>query len=140
MATLLFAGIGDQVRAALDVSLDPSALPDATISLPIFVDGAEADILATDPNALTYLVTDAARARVERAFIYLTAAYIAPTLPAITGEQVGGDRYSRAAWDGAKRAAELRGLANAELAAYLNPSGQVEPLFSFGLACGRRGR
>lgn len=140
MATLLQAGSYDQIRACLDTSLDANALSDSVIDADIFAGRAESEILARDPNALTYLTTDAAYARVLRALHYLTAALIAPTLPAITAEQVGSDRYSRAAWDGTKRAAELRGLANAELAAYLNTDGLVEPLFAFGRAPGYRGR
>jgi hypothetical protein len=139
MSTLLSAFSFDQVRAAIDLALDASALPDETIALPLFVDRAEADIVAQDASALTYLPADSRYDRVQRAHIYFTAAYIVPSLPNITQEQVGSDRYTRKEWDAEKQVARLRGLANAELAAYLTTDGLSEPLFAFGRACGRRG-
>lgn len=137
---LLQANSFAEIRAAIDLSLDAAALPDDIIALDLFAGGAEAEIVARDPLATTYTVDDAAYTRVLRALHYLTAARLCPALPAITSEKLGADSYNRTAFDAGKRAAELRGLANQELAAYLEADGLTVPLFAFGTVPGYRGR
>lgn len=140
---ILEASDYDTVRAWIDISVDANALPDSTIDL--YGPLAESDVLSRDAYALDYsesgTAPDAVKwTRVRRAAVFLTAALLCGALPAITSEQVGGDRYARTAFDAEKRAAVLRGLASTELAGYLNPDGLAETLFAFGVARGYRGR
>jgi hypothetical protein len=131
-----------EIREQLDVTLDSTLLPDATIGRDAFVGEAEREVLARDPLALSYSAgTDNAK-RVRLAAIYLTAARLAVALPVLTSEEVSGaSRYQRAAWDPAVLASRLRQLAGEVFAAYLETSGSTSSVpFAFGLACGRRGR
>ena len=124
------------VRAAIDISLDSATLSDDVIQLEIFQGAAEADLLQRDPDAATRTGEEAARIR--RALVLLTAAKIAPALPAYTSETLGAYKYSRPEWDGTKRAAELKALAERELAVLLEDDGY--PLATtFARASGTRG-
>jgi hypothetical protein len=124
------------VRAAIDVSLDEDTLPDDVITLEIFADAAEADLLQRDPVAATRPASE--QPRVRRALVYYTAARIAPALPGYTSETLGAYKYSRPEWDGAKRAAELKALAERELAVLLE-SGGYPLATTFARASGTRG-
>lgn len=140
---ILEAGDYDAIRTRIDTALDSEALPDRVIDL--YGPDAESEVLARDPNALTYQPGGAAPddekwTRVRRAVIFITAARICGAITLPISEQLGSYRYSLSPWDAGKRAAELRGLAEKELAAYLEIDGHVLPLFSFGVACGSRGR
>jgi len=129
-----------QVRAALDVSLSADDLPDTVIALPIYLGAADAEIKRRDPNWATR--DEDALARLRRAVIYLTAASLAPAVPELTQERYPeGYSYARAN-SYVKRSAELRQLAEAELALVLAPSEPETlsmPTF-FGSASGRRGQ
>lgn len=127
------------IRAALDVSLKTTGLPDAVIALPIYQGAAEAEVLAQDPVAESR--TGAALQHVVNAAIFLTAAHLAPALPAITAETIGKVSYQRDV-DWAARAGELRSRADAELAAVLAPSTAHRPTppSMFAVASGRRGQ
>ncbi len=127
------------IRAALDVSLKTTTLSDAVIALPIYQGAAEAEVLARDPLAASR--TGAALQHVVNAAIFLTAAYLAPALPALTAETIGKYSYQRDV-DWTARAAELRARADAELAALLTPATAQKgsPPTMFGVASGRRGQ
>lgn len=137
--SLLSASDYPAIRAALDVSLKATALPDAVIALPIYQGAAESEVLARDPEAENR--SGAALQRVVNAAIFLTAAYLASALPTITAETVGRYSYQRDT-DWGARAAELRQRADAELAAVLTPDAAARPLppGMFAVASGRRGR
>src|SRR4051812_45313755 len=96
-----------EVRAQLDLTLDGTMLPDATIGLDAFVGEAEREVLARDPLALSRTGDEAARVRL--AAIYLTAARLALALPVLTSEETPeGQRYARQAWDPVALANRLR--------------------------------
>jgi len=84
------------IRAALDISLDASNLPDAVIALPQYAGQAELWIAANDPNSVSYFPGSEERIRTTIAAIYACAAYIVPALPNITSESYGDAmRYTR---------------------------------------------
>jgi hypothetical protein len=96
------------IRAALDISLDASNLPDAVINLPMYAGQAELWIVANDPLAPTYTPGSEAYIRTTIAAIYACAAYIVPALPNITSESYGDAmRYTRKEADMAKLEAAL---------------------------------
>jgi hypothetical protein len=140
MASLYSNALNAQIRAALDLTLDENALPNETIQMPIYGPSGELDTLAADPNAATYALDSAQWQRAVNAVVYFTAARLAPRLPQILRERLGDYEYQRQAWDGAAKAAELRGLAQEEIAANIESDGEVEPLTGFWLASGCRGR
>lgn len=108
------------IRAALDVSLDTKTLPDATIALQIYLDAAEAEVIARDPLAASR--TGDAETHIENAAIFLTAARLAPAIPQLVRVNRGSVGYQRMNVDWTQRAAELRQLADAEIAAVLTPT------------------
>lgn len=139
MALITAAVYGD-IRAAIDISLDETVLPDSIISRDIYAGAAEREVLARDPDALSRSGAD--RARVTAAAVLFTAARLAPAVPNITSEtQPGQSAYTRQAVDWTKRAADLRSLAEIELQAVLAPS-EAAPSrpTMFARAAGRRGR
>jgi hypothetical protein len=138
----LDAGSFDQVRACLDLSLDAASLPDELIAQPVYAPDAEAEVLERDVNAATYADGTVAKQRATNAAVFLTAARLAPSLPAIASEKLGDWQMSQTPPDLAKLAASLRGMAARQIS--LNVNGTTSaPLPSFGLAkagCGRRWR
>jgi hypothetical protein len=142
---ILTPGDYDSIRVLIDTGLDSDAVPDAVIESPAYGPTAESEVLLRDPNALTYqpggaAPDDAKWTRVRRAVIFIAAARLCPAVALPITEKLGSYTYTLPAWDAAKRAIELRGLAERELAGYLELDGLTKPLFSFGTACGRRGR
>jgi hypothetical protein len=127
------------IRAALDVTLDAGLLPDALIGLPINVGAAEAEVLARDPAAATR--TGVALQHVKNAAILLTAANLAPSLPAFTAQAFGSTSFQHKPVDWVARAAQLRQRADDELASVLQPAAVApERPTMFAVAAGRRGR
>lgn len=112
-----------EVRAALDVSLSEAELPDAIIGQRIYVDAAIAEVVDRYEDALTETDADKLE-RLRRAVVYLTAARLAPAVVRITALTVtrGDVSFSRQTFDPEKRAAELRGLADLELAEIIEPA------------------
>jgi hypothetical protein len=131
-----------QVRAVCDLSLDVVSLPDERIGLDVFVGEAEDEVKRLDPAWAAHLAADATGAQVVRAAVYLTAARIVPWLPVLTGNSFADERHTRAAYDPAARAADLRAKAFAALATYLPPDSvsALAPLPTvFTVASGTRG-
>jgi len=106
------------VRAALDISLTSAALPDAIIELDLYAGAATRAIRARDPIAESRTGDDLAR--VQLAAVLWCAALLVPALPQIASETHGDDTYRRQTSDPLVFATELRGRAEAELAAVLN--------------------
>jgi hypothetical protein len=130
-----------QVRARCDLSLDAVSLPDEKIGQDTFVGVAEAEVKRLDPDWEAHLADDTKADAVVRAAVCLTAAEILPSLPVLTGGATVDDRYTRAAWDPAKKVAELRAKAAAALVPIVaDTSPLVATSETFSLACGRRGR
>lgn len=127
------------VRAALDVSLDATTLPDATIGLAIYAGAAAVDVKRRDPAWATR--TGDALQRLENAQVLFTAALLAPAVPAIEREQMQDYSYTRSKVDWTARAATLIERANEELAAVVTPTATTpgRPAF-FSVAHGGRGR
>lgn len=128
------------IRAALDTSLDRSALPDDTIALDIYQGAAEREVQERDPDWATRSGADALRLRA--AAVFLTAARLAGAVIRVTSVNVQSRdlSYSRPVFDPAQKAAELRALAEQELTAVLTPSADTSgrPTM-FSLASSRRG-
>ncbi len=138
--TILTALDYPAIRAALDVSLNAQQLPDATIAQDVFLGAAEAELLQRVPTAAS--MTGGDLARVKRALVWLTAAYLAHSVVRITSlsVQTRDLSYSRQTFDPDEKAAELRARAGAEIAALVTPSATApgRPTM-FTLAGGRRG-
>lgn len=140
MADLFPTGSTEQVRNALDLRLTTSNLPDAIINQVIFKDEALEQLLAADPNALTYTDPSTAFSRAHRAMVYLVAALIAPVLPNLTRLELGDSVFAWEKWDGLARAAQLRALAQAAIALNTEADGLVPAMRQFETARGYRGR
>ena len=80
------------IRAVLDVSLDSTVLPDATIALDVFQGAAEADVERQDPSWASR--TGAEATAIQQAAIYYTAARIAPRYACPSGLRTG----AQASW------------------------------------------
>ncbi|MFZ1401124.1 MAG: hypothetical protein WAS33_29735 [Candidatus Promineifilaceae bacterium] len=126
------------VRAALDVSLNDKQLPDSIIGLDIYSGRAVREITSRVADATT-LTGDSER-RVIAAAVFLTAANIAPALPSIMRAESQHLSVQRKEVDWSKRAAELRQMAEEEIAELLEPdtTGAYRPTL-FARAKGRRG-
>ena len=139
--TILTALDYPAIRAALDVGLNAQQLPDATIAQGIFLGAAEDELLRKVPGAAAYAGDDLAR--VKRALVWLTAAYLAHSVVRLTSIsiQTRDLSYSRQTFDPDAKAAELRARAGVEIAALVTPSATVpaRPTM-FTLAGGGRGR
>ena len=129
------------IRAALDVDLNAQTLPDATIAQDIFLGAAEAELLRRVPTAAAMTGSDLAR--VKRALVWLTAAYLAHSVVRVTSlsVQTRDLSYSRQTFDPDEKARELRSRAEAEIGMLTEPT-RVAPgrPTTFTLAMGRRGR
>lgn len=129
------------IRAALDVGLNESQLPDATIGRDIFIGAAEAELLKRVPDAAGKTGSDLER--VKRALVWLTAALLAHSVVRITSMsiQTRDLSYSRQTFDPDEKAAVLRGRAEAEIAMLLTPTAMTPTRPTvFALAAGGRGR
>ena len=128
------------IRAALDVDLNATTLPDATIGQSIFVGAAEAELLRRVPDAADLTGDDLAR--VKRALVWLTAAYLAHSVVRVTSltVQTRDLSYSRPTFNPDEKATELRSRAEVEIGMLVAPT-QVAPgrPTMFTLAAGRRG-
>jgi hypothetical protein len=139
VAPLLTSANYPAIRAAIDITLDTTSLPDAIIALDTFIGAGMRDVLLLDPLAESRAGTDLQHA--QTAAILFTAARLVPALPQIVKEAFPDHSYERSRVDSAARAAELRQLAAAEIDAYLDPSNAVsERPTRFAVASGRRGR
>lgn len=127
------------VRAAIDLSLDATVVPDATIALPIFQGLAETQVLARDPLAAGRVDPDLTH--IKNAAIYLTAALLVASLPQIIQEDFAKDyRYVKQPVDREALAALLRARADDEIDAVLDPNGlSSERPSMFALGHGTRG-
>mgnify|MGYP001192831459 CR=1 FL=1 len=127
------------IRAAIDISLTATDLPDATIALDLYAGAAERWVLGRDPDAASRTGDDALR--VKEAAVCACAALLLPALPAIRRETHGDDSYERQVVDPEKQAAALWGRASAAIDAYLAPDDDDGPRPTFfALASGRRVR
>lgn len=138
--SILSAADYPAIRAALDTSLDTSALPDQTIALDIYQGAAEREVKERDPDWAARTGTDALRLRA--AAVFLTAARLTSAVIRVTSVNVQSRdlSYSRPVFDPAEKAAQLRALAEQELAALVTPNAATSgrPTM-FSLASSRRG-
>ena len=127
------------VRAALDITLDANALPDATIALDIYSGRAMREVEARIEGATALTGDD--ELKVTAAAVLLTAAKIAPAMPALTRGKAQYLEYQREGMDWSKRSAELRAMAESEIAELLEPTATVtfRPTM-MARAQGRRGK
>jgi hypothetical protein len=126
------------VRAALDITLDSVQLPDATIALDIYSGRAMREIEARVTGATALTGDD--ELKVTAAAVFLTAANLAPAMPAIMRAESQHLAVQRKEMDWNKRAADLRQMAEDEIAGLLEPdtTGPYRPTM-FARAKGRRG-
>ena len=127
------------VRAALDITLDANALPDATIALDIYSGRAMREVEARVDGATALTGND--ELQVTAAARFLTAAELAPAMPALARGKAQEWEEQRERMDWSKRSAELRAMAEAEIAELLEPTATVtfRPTM-FARAQGRRGK
>lgn len=144
MPSLLDLIDADEVRAALDVSLNPRALPDDAIDRAVFAGRAVYEISRRDSHAADREGEE--RERLALALNLLTASLIAPAVPSIVQESFGdGSNYKRQEIDWLKRAATLRQQSDEEMALLLNSNNPTTARASlmppfFALARGGRGK
>ncbi len=124
-------------RAALDVTLDATALPDSVLSQPVYVDAAEAELLRLDPDVATR--TGDAQSAAKRAGALLLAALLAPAVPRVVRETMQDYAYQAEEVDWAQLATELRGRAQREVAGYLVHASTATRPTLFARASGTRG-
>ena len=125
------------IRAALDVHLDSTLLPDSIIALNIYQGAAEMEVKRRDPLAETRTGDDATRVRL--AAIYLCAAALAPAIPRLVSQTLDGHTVTvdGATWrDLAER---LTALAYEHLQTVTSATLQVGA-FHFARASGGRGK
>jgi hypothetical protein len=127
------------IRAAIEIGLDSTTLPDSVIALDLYSGAGQRDVLALDPLAESRTGDELQHA--QTAAILFTAARVVGALPVLTREKELEYEYQRQAVDSLKRAAELRALAEDEIDAYLDPeqTDTGRPTV-FAVARGRRGR
>lgn len=142
MGSLITVNMYPDIRAALDVSLGEAELPNSIIAQRIYAGAARDEVLGRYPTAESETDSDIVE-RLKRAAIYLTAARLCPAVVRITSLTITKSdiNYSKQTFDPEKRAAELRALAEQELAEVIEPSADTpqRPTF-FSLATGRRGQ
>lgn len=131
----------DNVRAAIDISLDASVLPDEIINLDIYAGAAILEVKRMDP--LWADRVDEEAQHLDNAADYLTAARAVFAVPALTAEDYGGESYTRKALDPVVVSERMVALAGTEVTAATS-AGAVDVTATrptlFGTACGRRGR
>lgn len=142
MADILPPSNYDAIRAALDVSLTEKNLRNEIIGQEIYAPAAKADVIERVSDAESKTGTDLERVR--RAAILFCAARLAPAVVRITSVniQTRDASYSRRTFDPEKRAEELRGLAEQELAEVID-STTAETAHKptmFTVAAGTRGK
>ena len=88
------------VRAAIDISLDASNLPDDVVALPMYAPEAERWVLAMNLVAAGYAPGSEAYLKTQVAAIFACAALVVPAVPNLTGEWWGNEaRYTRKEFD-----------------------------------------
>jgi hypothetical protein len=97
----------DEVRAAIDVSLDANTLPDSIINMAIYAGAALRFVVARTLNSDEFA---------RQALLFVTAANCMPAIPKIVSETIAGGSYSRQSEDWVKREAWLRTEADASIA------------------------
>jgi hypothetical protein len=130
------------VLAALDTKLTSADIPNSLLDQPIYKDAAIQDVIGLYPTALAETVA-ANQARLTRAAIYFCAARLAPAAVRITSLniQTRDLSYSRQVFDPDKRAADLRAMAQDEIAAITDPDDETASMPTmFTVAAGYRGR
>lgn len=127
------------IRAAIDIRLNSTLLPDSIIALDLYIGAGMRDVLAVDSVAESRTGTELQHAKT--AAILFTAARLIGALPKVTGEDFGNYGYKLQATDWAVRAGELRSQASAELDAYLDAGDAASDRPTvFSVAPGYRGR
>ena len=136
-----------EIRALLDAQLTANDLRDTVIAADVHLGAASREVLGRIPNAQAWVdAGDEDGLRVKRIVKLLTAASLAPVVVRLTSVSVQGrdGAYSRQTFDPVKRAAELRGQAQAELALLAEYEEPPATTFllprTFVRATGRRGR
>lgn len=134
------------ILAALDSrltgGLNKGEVPDKILDQTIYAPAAIQDVLKRHPTAAAELI-ETKQAHITRAAIYFCAARLAPAVVRITSltVQTRDLAFSREVFDPTKRAAELREMAEEELAEILEPEEETpnRPR-TFTVAHGYRGR
>ena len=125
------------IRAALDVHLDSTLLPDSIIALNIYQGAAEMEVKRRDPLAETRTGDDATRVRL--AAIYLCAAALAPAIPRLVSQTLDGHTVTVDGATWRDLAARLTALAYEHLQTVTSVTPQVGA-FHFARAAGGRGK
>ncbi len=129
-----------QVRAAIDVTLTSTVLPDAVIALDIYEEAAEIFVADLVPGWEALTGDDAIR--VKNAVVYTLAALLLPAVPQFVSERsADGQAYARPVPNLTARVAELRARAAVEIEAItVTPVVTADRPTTFAVAHGYRGR
>lgn len=125
------------VRAALDVNLDATTLPDSVIGLDVYHAAAELDVLQRDPDAASRVGEDGTR--VKLAAMLLCAARLAPAVPRLVATEASGTSFRFETADWTAVASGLRSQAE-DLLAQVVGTRRADGSVHFGVGVGRRGR
>ena len=136
MANLINSSRYDEIRAALDLSLDKNNLPDTLIEKDLFLGQADRWVKARVVNPTT-------NPAAHNAEIYYCAYLLFDSLPQIVSEKAGtGEGYTRKATQLTKADLLARAEEQIQLAQpnvdETDESSDMPTMFT--LACGRRGR
>ncbi len=127
------------IRAAIDVTLTPVALPDAIIALPIYAGAAELAIKGLAPDWED--ADDDQTELLHLASIYWCASMLVPALPRLLRENIGRTSYSYESdlMDISDLIALLRSRASSLVGVATTGTGNVMPTW-FTVAHGTRAR
>ena len=128
------------IREAIDTELVADDLPDEVISRTTVAGAAEDWIEDSDPDWATR--TGRQERAILRAAIYYCASLLVRRVALMTSETMGNYRYTVVASDPDKLIADLRSMADSELAVAkgVNPDESWQPEVVFTAARGARGR
>ena len=142
------------VRAALDITLDTTTLPDSLIALPIFEGVAETDVMAEDTQWQLHVANTDVNGNVDpaigqhlrNAVIYHCAALLALSMADNVDSEAlpgGGYRYTRSRIDWEERHKHLDSQADRELEALIAvnqpDTGAMPTMFTLGFGGRARG-
>ena len=103
------------IRAALDVLLTKSQLPDSIIQMDIYQNAADQDVIELVPDAESKTGQDLTH--VQNAAVLFCAARLAGAVTRVTSQTITAQdvSYSRETFDPTEKAGELRRMAREEL-------------------------
>lgn len=130
-----------QIRAAIDLTLDETNIPDTMIEYDIYLARAEEEVTSQDPLWATHMLDATNNLHMKRAAIFYCARLLIMAVPMMEMEYFGEYRYHRDVTDWKTIAGNLGALGDSELAYVLDSGALTMNLPTmFTAAAGRRVR